>query len=223
MQNKLLFPLVLLAGGKSSRVGIPKGLILVKGQTWLERQCERFRSFGDSEVILVLGYGAGAYSDVCPKISGLTVVENPDPEHGPFTSIQTGLKLLFAEGREAAFILPIDVPVPDLEVWSAISSSVLPGVNSSVRVVQPTFRDQDRVRGGHPVLISRIEMAELIRMPATGRLDERLRVLFATSPECVRRIEVSDPKILMNLNTQEDWESYLNLFPKAVDGTADSS
>ena len=38
------FPLILLAGGKSSRMGTPKGLVDYQGQPWLLEQLGRFRA-----------------------------------------------------------------------------------------------------------------------------------------------------------------------------------
>jgi hypothetical protein len=102
MENELSrIPLILLAGGKSFRVGFPKGLMPVGEKTWVECQCEKFEKIGGKDAILVLGFDAEAYSEAGKRLQApqyisqlnMQVVINPLPEHGPFSSIQAGIKV----------------------------------------------------------------------------------------------------------------------------------
>jgi CTP:molybdopterin cytidylyltransferase MocA len=222
MENELSrIPLILLAGGKSFRVGFPKGLMPVGEKTWVECQCEKFEKIGGKDAILVLGFDAEAYSEAGKRLQApqyisqlnMQVVINPLPEHGPFSSIQAGIKVALEMNSTTAaagsdfpgvFVLPIDVPVPEKEVWLALSEAF----TAETQVVQPVYRDGDRLRGGHPVLISRNEMSKILEMSSSGRLDERLRALSAASEKSVKRVEVKDSGILTNLNTKEEWDRY---------------
>ena len=99
---------ILLAAGKSSRAGMPKGLIEVGGRPWVECQIEALRRAGISKIIVVLGHHQEAYEPVL-RGRGVTIAVNPDPERGPFSSLQSGLGSLDA-GAVAAWVLPVDVP-----------------------------------------------------------------------------------------------------------------
>ncbi len=48
-------PLVILAAGKSSRMGFPKGLLSYRGKKLLQHQIENFFQLGGETVVVVLG------------------------------------------------------------------------------------------------------------------------------------------------------------------------
>src|SRR5262245_14676117 len=120
------YPLILLAGGKSSRMGRPKGLLDFRGEPWLIRQLRAFVRAGGRRIILVLGFEAQAYQPILAHLDLGSEVEcrvtvNPAPERGSFSSLQHGAIALLAEpSLEAAWISPIDVPLPAPETWAKI-------------------------------------------------------------------------------------------------------
>jgi CTP:molybdopterin cytidylyltransferase MocA len=190
--------LILLCGGKSSRMGVPKGLIPESGATRLERQLERFREVGGEHAVIVLGYDSERYFQAIPWLrSGgdpfRRVVVNPDPEHGPFTSILEGARAL----DDALFVLPIDGEVPRREVWDSLAAALV----EEVEAVIPCFQGT----GGHPVLLSRWFLRRLRTVPVDSpeaRLDRQIALL----PECCRkRVEVRDPAVLTNRNEPKDF------------------
>ena len=102
------FPLILLAGGRSSRMGTPKGLLNYHGHPWLIEQLRRFKAASGKRVIIVLGFHQAPYFEQIPwmvkavtepvqelglEISATT---NPAPEHGQFSSLQCAIDLLNA-------------------------------------------------------------------------------------------------------------------------------
>src|SRR5437879_4674848 len=111
-------PLILLAGGRSSRAGEPKGLMEIDGRPWIEHQLEAFAAIG-ARAIVVLGYDADAYRAALDRCSfaveiAVEIAINAAPERGPFSSLQEGAR----RARGAAFVLPIDVPCPERTVWT---------------------------------------------------------------------------------------------------------
>jgi CTP:molybdopterin cytidylyltransferase MocA len=205
-------PLILLAGGSSSRMGVvAKGLQEVEGKPWLKTQCDDFRRNTDPDntprIILVLGYRADEYLKLASSIPGLIVVMNPEPENGPFSSIQAGVRRALEpdfQGIRGAYVLPIDVPVAKKEVWSALFAALSEGA----RVAQPVIEGREGTHGGHPVLLSLEEMRVLTTLKSTDRLDQHLHALDTLAPGQLKRVKVSDPTILANLNTPEDWAQY---------------
>jgi CTP:molybdopterin cytidylyltransferase MocA len=189
--------LILLCGGKSSRMGMPKGLMPSGGTTWLERQIERFRALGGGRIVIVLGYEQEKYFKAIPWLRsgedpGVSVVANLDPDHGPFTSILAGARGL----DDSLFILPIDVPVPARAVWVSLSQAL----SGSVQAVVPSFEG----RGGHPVLLSGTFLHRLT-LVSVDSPDARLDRQIANLPEAARvLVPVRDPAILRNMNTLSD-------------------
>ena len=211
-------PLILLSGGKGSRVGRSKGLVTVGGRPWLELQLEAFARAGGKRAVVILGYQAQDYMQAMPWLreplsdpghetgafGGLAIsaAVNGNPEFGPFSSIQLGGFLLAGADHPAAFILPVDVPFPSPEVCSLLDAQL----NEEISAVVPTHE----ARGGHPVLVSKKLLESFVMLDAhspEARMDRQLKRL---SPEALVRVEVADSKVTMNLNALEDWKA---LFP----------
>src|SRR5688572_20706140 len=59
---------LLLCGGKSSRMGQPKGLLDYFGRPWLVEQLYRLKKVGMSSVTVLLGYGSDEYFVKIPQL-----------------------------------------------------------------------------------------------------------------------------------------------------------
>jgi molybdenum cofactor cytidylyltransferase len=192
-------PLVLLAAGRSSRMGRPKGLVPVDDGTLVDYQLRRFGAAGGRLVALVVGEHASQYATavVAPGGIELQIVENPRPELGPFSSIVRGLAALAAP---AAFVLPIDCPAASPAAWQSLAAALSAGVEAIV----PRRPDG---RGGHPVLLGGALLPRLVAMDPEGptaRLDHILRQLESEAPERLRSVPTTDPAIHWNLNSPAD-------------------
>lgn len=220
-------PVLLLAGGRSTRMPCPKGLYRPKadGPTWLELQLDgisriRLRLPHDGSTVtlsprIILGYRSDEYLEALPWLAERELVINPRPEFGPFSSIQAGgrtviraVSAVSARGPGAgpgAFVLPIDVPCPGAPTWQSLldaaaglASATVPGF---ARATVPVYEG----RGGHPVWLS-LELLMAIesedpRLPGS-RLDHFLREL---GPDRLARVTVSDRRAVLNLNTPEEF------------------
>ncbi len=207
-----VFPLILLAGGQSSRMGKPKGIVDFKGRPWLLEQVSRFAAASGKETVIVLGYHQERYFERIPWLqdawyetsiqSGLavSVVVNETPEFGQFSSLQCAIPFLLKKDWAGAFILPVDVPGPQREVFDRLVEVF----NNTLDVVIPQYRS----KGGHPVLLSRRFLVQLLSVPvanAEARLDKQIRDL---SPERVAKVKVSDPQVCLNINTLEEYRAF---------------
>lgn len=209
------FSLIILAGGKSSRMGVAKGLLSYNGRPWLLEQLDRFADAGGRQVVIVLGYRSDEYchsiawlQDACEQpmeYHGLkvSVCINPTPELGPFSSLQSGARTASElETVDGAFILPIDVPCPGTKVWMALAESH----TEQTAVCMPRFGE----RGGHPVLLSAAFLTQIMAESpesADARLDRQIKKL---DTELIERVVVDDVRISLNLNTPERWQEYVN-------------
>ncbi len=145
-----MIPAIVLAAGKSSRMGRPKATLLLEGgDTFVTRIVRTFAAAGISDVIIVVGHDADAVIDAFAGTDlSATFVENPDYEQGQLSSLLAGLRVVDRPGVVASLLTLVDVP--------------LIGV-STVRTVVDRYRATHApvvrpVRGGehgHPVLIDR--------------------------------------------------------------------
>lgn len=205
--NELPYPVIIPCGGKSSRMGTPKGLMPVGGRPWIEVQLAQLRSVGVTRAIIVLGFDAEKYLSELSWVQSallewssvndiqVMVVKNPHPEFGPFTSLQTAIHHVESLGEPAAFFLPIDVPCPDVQVWRSLVCEC-----EGAAAIIPSHSQH----GGHPVLLSRELMLDLLKVPmdaVDARLDLQLK-----KQRHLAYVDVDDGKVGMNINTPEDFE-----------------
>jgi CTP:molybdopterin cytidylyltransferase MocA len=192
-------PVIILAAGESERIGIPKGLLDYKGTPFLTQQLMLLFDIGFSKLIIVLGKDAEQYKTEIQLLNHLTVSINPEPDYGPFSSLQCGLETLNHNEKNDVFILPVDVPCPEKEVWN----SLLQGLKSSeITVTIPEYKD----RRGHPVLLSNEFVNHLLLCNVDSRLDHEINKQKELNKAKI--ISVKDKRITLNINTLEDWEAF---------------
>lgn len=95
---------VLLAAGRSSRLGSPKQLLAFEGRSLVRRAALAALGSGCDGVVVVLGAGAQAVSR---ELSGLDLiqVENPEWEEGIGASIRRGVEAALERDPECEAVL----------------------------------------------------------------------------------------------------------------------
>lgn len=210
------YPLILLAAGKSSRMGRPKGLIDYFGRPWILEQCARFRAAGGERLVLILGYHQEAYFQEIPWLKAsmdqtirwhaleITAIVNPHPQGGQFTSLLCAFSSSIIHRAPGAWVLPIDVPGPGPKVYEALKAAL----HGPLAVAVPRYLS----RGGHPVLLSASFIKALAAIPPDdpeARLDEQIHRL---APAARAYVPVEDRQVGLNLNTPLDLKGYLGDF-----------
>ena len=98
---------VILAAGAGRRMGGPKALLVVDGETLLRRAARAALAAGCAPVVAVVGPWDPELEDL-----GVLRVPNPEADEGMASSIRTGLAAL-PHGVEAVLILAVDQPAVD--------------------------------------------------------------------------------------------------------------
>jgi molybdenum cofactor cytidylyltransferase len=185
---------ILLAAGRSRRMGALKPL-LPFGETTVIRSCvEHLVSGGVDEIIVVVGHQA---EDVKSHLENLNMsfVFNPDPDSEMSASISCGLQAIGPQ-TGAVLIMPADHPAVGPEVMRKLIEHWKAGFS----LVVPEYKGH----GGHPVLVDLSYRAELAQLdPLQG-----LRALFAAHRNQVRRVPVASRYIARDLDT---WDDYCSL------------
>ena len=193
---------VILAAGESSRMGSDKALLpwppVASGQppskeTFLSAA---IRSLSSADFVTVVA-GKNA-ADLAPiaYANGASLVVNPDPSRGQFSSLQEGLRALLNRGRDTALITLVDhAPVSAATVQTLRDAFEAAGNN--IWAVVPEFSG----RHGHPFIAGREMIEKFLQAPATATARE----LEHRHQEHIAYITVSDPLVGLNINTPEDY------------------
>lgn len=187
---------IILAAGRSERMGAFKPLLPFGPRTVLETCIEHMRSGGIETVVVVIGQGPRA-ADLKAHLDNSNAIFaiNPDPQSEMSASIACGIRAL-PEAVQAVVINPVDhVAVPGEVVARLVSEWKL-----GARLVKPTWQR----RGGHPVLIDLKFRDELLSLNPNGGL----RTFFSEHQTQVSRVEVNSNHIARDMDT---WDDYVAL------------
>jgi molybdenum cofactor cytidylyltransferase len=105
----MTMPAIILAAGASRRLGQPKQLVRIAGETLLDRTIRMVRDSGAGPALVVLG----AHQDAIQSIVDLAEVRsiiNPNWEQGIATSIHAGISAAQELGAAAVLLLVCDQP-----------------------------------------------------------------------------------------------------------------
>lgn len=185
---------VLLAAGRSERMGAFKPLLPFGKETVIQSCIDYLREGGVADIVVVLGYRAGEVEEALGD-QHLDFALNSDPESAMSASIACGIRRLSPETK-AVLIALTDQPAIPADVVKLLISQW----ESGNELVIPEFQG----RGGHPVLVDLTFRSELLRLDP----DRGLKSLFDAHREQVRRIAVSSPYTTRDMDT---WGEYRSL------------
>ncbi len=180
---------VILAAGRSSRMGSPKALIYLQGKTFLGRIIETHKQAG-LPICVVLGENRRQIERLT-NLSEVVVVINPRPEKGQLSSLHTALQLV--EDSSALLMHPVDHPLVKIE-------TVLLLVQAHQHFEESILIPEFRGRTGHPILFSRRFYPDLRQAP----LNQGARWVVRQNPEAIIQVPVQDQEILRNINRPRD-------------------
>ncbi|HOJ62319.1 MAG TPA: nucleotidyltransferase family protein [bacterium] len=182
--------IVVLAAGRSERMGSPKPLARVGGKTLLEHILSNpFLSRENVKPVIVLGHRHEEIQAQVPLNFPFAI--NAEYEKGRTTSVQAGLRALARE-VDGVMIWPVDCPIVPEEVLNRLLDTFTgPG-----GICVPSCNN----RRGHPPLIGSVYFEEILTLES----GQSLRDLYARHPEALRHVVVDTDLILSNLNTPED-------------------
>ena len=111
---------VVLAAGASTRLGEPKQLAMLAGETLLERAVRTAREAGCEPAVVVLGAAAERIRERC-RLGDSVVAVNADWQSGMASSIRAGLAAI--EGAEGLVLMTCDQPAVTAEHLRALMAT----------------------------------------------------------------------------------------------------
>ena len=187
---------IVLAAGKSERMGRPKALLPFRGRTFLGNILDAISHTSIEDTFVVLGHHR---AEIEQSLSLPSVVFNPNYEQGMITSFQAGIRALSWDAS-GAFLFLVDHPVVEPATMEAMIMNLAPN-----RIVLPTFEG----RRGHPVLFSSEVLEEILALPST----EGANIVVRKNPARIVEVPVSTPGILVDIDTPEQFEKLREEYP----------
>ena len=156
---------VVLAAGKSERMGKNKLLLCVNGKTLIENVLDGLAAAPISEQVVVLGYKLEDVLGVIrPRLSRFKIALNVDYEAGMTSSFQTGLLVL--SNVDAVFLVLGDQPIMDPKLLATMIQTM--EKNAEALIVCPVHKDKK----GHPLLFRRQLFGEILSLKTTQTIRE---------------------------------------------------
>jgi molybdenum cofactor cytidylyltransferase len=196
---------LILAAGESSRMGtdkallpwppVPPGTVASFGHTLLSAAISALKPF--TEAVLVV---AGKNTDNLAAVvsaNGASLVRNPAPERGQFSSLQVGLREVLDRGYDAAMIVPVDCP----PLCRATLELLRAAFDRALSVGKWAVAPENNGKHGHPLLAGRALIEAFLLAPSTSNA----RAVKRTCAQAIEYVPVPDALVREDMNTPEEY------------------
>jgi molybdenum cofactor cytidylyltransferase len=149
-------------------------------------------------VLVVAGKNAPQLAPVI-YANGASLVVNPDPDRGQFSSLQTGLHAVLDHGRDAAMVTLVDRPPVRPETVLTLQEAFARALLSYKWAVVPEYQGKH----GHPMMAAREMIEAFLRAPDSSNARD---IEHAHQAE-IEYVPIEDPWIATNVDTPQQYEA----------------
>jgi molybdenum cofactor cytidylyltransferase len=194
---------VILAAGESTRMGTDKALLpwpasgpgQAPGQgTFLSAAISSLLQVCDL-VLVVAGKNEERLTPIV-YANNASLLRNPAPERGQFSSLQTAMQEVLNRGRDAAIITLVDRPPAHSSTLQALHDAFL-AAPVNIWALIPEYKG----RHGHPFIAGRELIHRWLLAPPTATARE-IEHEYAAH---LHYLSVDDPYVAVNVDTPEDY------------------
>jgi molybdenum cofactor cytidylyltransferase len=203
MSRSPSFAGVILAAGESSRMGTDKALLPwppprpgqpQPTETFLSAAIRSFDLSTDF-VVIVAGKNEVSLAPVA-YAHAASIVVNPNPSRGQFSSLQVGLHAVLNHGRDAAMITLVDRP-PVSRATIQLLRDAFESAPSNIWAIVPEYSGSH----GHPYLVGRELIEVFLQAPSTASARE----IEHRHQDRIQYVAVDDPCVALNIDTPDDY------------------
>lgn len=189
---------IVLAAGRSSRMGVQKLLLPFGGKTVISHIVDQLLKSTVDEVFVVTGHEPQRITE---ELSGwrVSIVNNADYDFGMLSSVRCGLRAL-PKGCKAVLVAIGDQPSIRTELVDLMIRSFAAGKRN---ILVPCYEG----KRGHPLLFSALYCEEIL----AHYDDVGLRGLLHAHPDDVLELTVSMSSVLMDMDYPDDYRRQLRL------------
>ena len=189
---------VVLSAGESSRMGRPKALLPIEGETFIGRIVGSLKRTQVGKILVVLGHNAGPLAAAIRALP-VEILINPNYQLGQLSSLQVAvLTLLPDPDCDGMLVHLVDHPYIDA---SLVDRMIRQFYESKKDIVVPRCRG----KRGHPVLFSRRLFGELLDAP----MDQGAKAVVNAHGDATLEIETDDEGITVDIDTPELYRQHV--------------
>ncbi len=182
---------ILIAAGKSTRMGCPKALMTWHEETLLSYQIKSLIEAGVNKVVVVLGHNSDQLKPYVIETDNVRCVVNEQYSLGKITSIKAGLKSIDNE-TEAILILAVDQP----RTPAIISEIIASHRSMNALITSPRYDGH----GGHPLIFS-VRLKK--NLEEITEENQGVREIFQFHLGKINHVAIDSPMISLDMNTTE--------------------
>ncbi|HEX5023027.1 MAG TPA: nucleotidyltransferase family protein [Candidatus Binatia bacterium] len=189
---------VVLSAGESSRMGRPKALLPIDGQTFIEKIVGALKKSSVAKVIVVLGHNA---DEMRRRIQHLPIeiLVNPDYKLGQLSSLQVAVRSLEKEADcDGMLVHLVDHPYVNTQL---LESMIKLCEETGKLIIVPRYNG----KRGHPVIFSRKLFKELLAAP----MDQGAKAVVDAHRADTLEIDTEDEGITLDIDTPELYRQHV--------------
>jgi molybdenum cofactor cytidylyltransferase len=189
---------VVLSAGESSRMGRPKALLPIEGQTFLERIVAALEKTQVGNIIVVLGHDA---ENMTREIKHLPVevLINSDYQLGQLSSLQTAVRHLQSDEHcDGMLVHLVDHPYIDGQL---VDLMIQRFYESTKLIVVPRYQG----KRGHPVIFSRSLFGELLDAP----IEQGAKAVVNAHANETLEIAAGDEGVTIDIDTPDEYRHHV--------------
>ncbi|UCE06533.1 MAG: nucleotidyltransferase family protein [bacterium] len=188
---------IILAGGLGERLKAvgSKPFLLYKDKSFLQIAVDNVKLIRLNSLVIVTN--DLFFNDIKQLNFPAKILINPHPEQGMLSSILIGLKEIKSSCCSGFFLCAVDYPLVQQKTYHKL---LLAHQSLPDQIIKPIFKGKK----GHPIVFPRNLFHALQKAP----LDQGARFVTRQYSHLTTTVEVSDPGILININTPEIYHQY---------------
>jgi CTP:molybdopterin cytidylyltransferase MocA len=194
-----MIPAIVLAAGRSSRMGRAKALLPIGADTFLSRILRTFHDAGVHDIVVVLGHEAEAIAEAAAQWdTAARFVVNADYDRGQLSSLRTGLSVI-DPSAPAVLMTLVDVPMVAADTVRAV-------LERYASTGAPIVRPVSGARHGHPLLIDRRLFAAIDAASDAEGAKPVIRAHASAGGD----VTVEDAGAFLDVDTVEEYERLIS-------------
>jgi molybdenum cofactor cytidylyltransferase len=183
---------IVLSAGESSRMGRPKALLPIEGETFIGRIVASLKQTQVGKIIVVLGHNSDLLAAAIRPLA-VDILINTNYKLGQLSSLQVAVRNLLPDADcDGMLVHLVDHPYIDA---SLVDRMIQQFYESKKDIVVPRCRG----KRGHPVLFSRALFGELLDAP----MDQGAKAVVNAHRDDTLEVETDEAGITVDIDTPE--------------------
>jgi len=189
---------VVLSAGESSRMGRPKALLPIEGETFIGRIVASLKQTQVGKIVVVLGHNSDLLAAAIRPLA-VEILINTNYKLGQLSSLQVAVRNLLPDADcDGILVHLVDHPYIDA---SLVDRMIQQFYESKKDIIVPRCHG----KRGHPVLFSRALFGELLDAP----MDQGAKAVVNAHGNGTLEIETDEKGITVDIDTPELYRQHV--------------